>query len=72
MNPNENEPTPPLTDEEREHRRVRYAHSIGRANASRRGAAELAVPDITASVAPDEIVVYVSVGLRAQHRRQAA
>lgn len=25
MNPNENEPTPPLTDEEREHRRVRYA-----------------------------------------------
>lgn len=23
MNPNENEPTPPLTDEEREHRRVR-------------------------------------------------
>lgn len=61
MNPNENEPTPPLTDEEREHRRVRYAQYWASKRVAE-GAAELAVPDITASVAPDEIVVYVSVG----------
>lgn len=65
MNPNENEPTPPLTDEEREHRRVRYAQYWASKRVAE-GAAELAVPDITASVAPDEIVVYVSVG--ALHR----
>lgn len=56
MNPNENEPTPPLTDEEREHRRVRYAQYWASKRVAE-GAAELAVPDITASVAPDEIVV---------------
>lgn len=56
MNPNENEPTPPLTDEEREHRRVRYAQYWASKRVAE-GAAELAVPDITASVVPDEIVV---------------
>ena len=61
MNPNENEPTPPLTDEEREHRRIRHAQYWASKRVAE-GAAELAVPDITASVAPDEIVVYVSVG----------
>lgn len=65
MNPNENEPTPPLTDEEREHRRVRYAQYWASKRVAEEAAA-LAVPDITASVAPDEIVVYVSVG--ALHR----
>lgn len=47
MNPNENEPTPPLTDEEREHRRVRYAQYWASKRVAE-GAAELAVPDITA------------------------
>lgn len=61
MNPNENEPTPPLTDEEREHRRVRYAQYWASKRVAEEAAA-LAAPDITASVAPDEIVVYVSVG----------
>lgn len=65
MNPNENEPTPPLTDEEREHRRVRYAQYWASKRVAEEAAA-LAAPDITASVAPDEIVVYVSVG--ALHR----
>lgn len=62
MNPNENEPTLPLTDE---HRRVRYAQYWASKRVAEEAAA-LAAPDITASVAPDEIVVYVSVG--ALHR----
>lgn len=55
MNPNENEPTPPLTDEEREHRRVRYAQYW----ASKRVAEEAAVwHRILAEATPESIVRY--------------
>lgn len=53
MDPNENEPTPPLTDEEREHRRVRYAQYWASKRVAE-GAAELFFRDIMASIEQGE------------------